>query len=342
MIRSSTFTIVALTDGTLISIDEINYVERKKPSTLSRNLTGLWWIFENLLFALADRDGSIIFYDVALNPIWPILSSNEKLNFHEKLNLEQHVVGISRLISAEKIQNPSNLTVVLQFSSGGPVGLLNIHFPFENVHSLLKFYLNSRNYSYVIDLFWCLDWSRQDHDARLAFSYICQDLFRHLTATTSFYLEQMLRTFYSPLRAISDASILRNRSFVNQIGTRFFYYLLREKLYSQALQLAKHLDNRTIYLDLYFACDHDQEKTIVNVCAQYLSTPLDQEFDDQSDLSVTSSDDEPSQPITARKIYPQFDRNIYADINEILSSAIEEYQLDENIHKFLAERLHVS
>ena len=62
-----------------------------------------------------------------------------------------------------------------------------------------------------------------------------------------FYIEQILRTFYSPLRPISDASILRNRSFINQIATKYFYYLLKEKFYSQALELAKHLDNRIVY-----------------------------------------------------------------------------------------------
>lgn len=73
VLRSSSQTILCLMDGTLISIDEINHIQRSKPSVLQRNLTGLWWIIENLLFALADQQGSIVFYDIALNPIWPVL-----------------------------------------------------------------------------------------------------------------------------------------------------------------------------------------------------------------------------------------------------------------------------
>jgi hypothetical protein len=166
----------------------------------------------NLLFATADEQGSIVFYDIALNPIWPVLSSYKKLNFYHLLNLEKSIVSINQLI----LPNPSssNLTLLLQFSQGGPIGLIDLHYPFNNIHSLFKFYLNSKNYSYIIDLLWYLDWTRQDNDCRLAISYITQELFRNINPNDYFYIEQILRTFYSPLRPISDASILRNRSFI--------------------------------------------------------------------------------------------------------------------------------
>ena len=343
VIRSSSHTIVCLTDATLLVIDEINHVQRSKASVLSRNLTGIWWIIDNLLFAVADMYGSIVFYDIALNPIWPVLSAFQKLNFHQELNIEPHIVVINQLVHSNPSPS-SNLTLLLQFSQGGPIGLIDIHFPIQNIHSLLKFYLNSQNYAYTIDLFWCLDWSRNDSDARLALSYISQEFFRQFTSHQSIYLEQILRTFYAPLRPISDASILRNRSFVNQIAMKFFYYLLRRKFYIKALQLAKHLDLRSIYLDLYYACDHDQEKTILNVCAQKLavSTPSDKEDeqDDESGLSVTSSDEEVESDVTVKQKFPMMDNSQYGDINEILTSAIEHYQLDENMYKFLLDRLH--
>ncbi|CAF2750125.1 unnamed protein product [Rotaria sp. Silwood2] len=154
--------------------------------------------------------------------------------------------------------------------------------------------------------------------------------------------QQILRTFYSPLRPISDASILRNRSFINQIATKYFYYLLKGKFYSQALQLAKHLENRTIYLDLYYACDYDNEKTIMNVCAQklHLNTDSDKDNDDESGLSVTSSEDENESDKTVKEKFPVMNEKQYGDINEILTSAIEHYKLDENMYKFLLDRIH--
>ena len=165
VIRSSSYTIVSLIDGTLLSIDEINHIQRSKSCALSRNLTGLWWIMDNLLFAVADEQGSVIFYDIALNPIWPVLSSFKKLNFHQLLNLDQHLIAINQLLTPTSPS--SNLTFLLQFSQGGPVGLIDVHFPFENIHSLFKFYLNTQNYQYIIDLLWCLDWTRQDNDCLL-------------------------------------------------------------------------------------------------------------------------------------------------------------------------------
>jgi hypothetical protein len=340
VIRSSSYTIVCLTDSTLICIDEMNHIQRSKLCVLTRNLTGLWWIINNLLFAIADEHGSIVFYDIALNPIWPVLSSYKKLNFHHLLNLDKFLVSINQLIIPNS--SSSNLTLLLQFSQGGPIGLIDLHFPLNNIHSLFKFYLNSQNYSYIIDLIWCLDWTRQDHDCRLVISYISQELFRRMNSNEYFYLEQILRTFYSPLRPISDASILRNRSFINQIATRFFYYLLKGKYYSKALQLAKHLENRSIYLDLYYACDYDNEKTIMNVCAQklHLKNDSETENDDESGLSVTSSEDENETNTTVRQKFPVVNEKQYGDINEILSSAIEHYKLDENMYKFLLDRIH--
>ncbi|CAF0967034.1 unnamed protein product [Adineta steineri] len=346
VIRSSSYTILCLLDNTLISIDEINHVQRSKLCVLTRNLTGLWWIIDNLVFAIADEQGSLIFYDIALNPIWPVLSSFKKLNFNHLLNLNQYLVSIDQLVVKNATSTSSNLTLLLQFSQGGPIGLLDIHFPFQNIHSLFKFYLNTQNYSYIIDLLWCLDWTRQDNDCRLAISYISQDLFRRMNTNELFYLEQILRTFYSPLRPISDASILRNRSFINQIATKFFYYLLKGKFYSQAIQLAKHLDNRTIYLDLYYACDYDNEKSIMNICAQKLqlnnnNNNSDTENDDnESGLSVTSSDDESENNKIIKQKYTMMDEKQYGDIKEILNSAIEHYKLEENLYKFLIDRIH--
>jgi hypothetical protein len=194
----------------------------------------------------------------------------------------------------------------------------------------------------MIDLLWCLDWTRQDQECRLAVSYISQELFRNLNHQQYIYMEEILRTFYSPLRPISDASILRNRSFINQIATRFFYCLLRGKFYSKALQLANHLDNRKIYLDLYYACDTDNEKTTMNVCAEHLhlKTDSDTENDDESGLSVTSSEDENESQRTVKQRYSRIDEKQYGDINEILTSAIEHYKLDENMYKFLLDRIH--
>ncbi len=341
VIRSLSHTIVCLTDSTLISINEINHIQRSKLCVLSRNLTGLWWIINNLLFAVADEHGSIVFYDIALNPIWPVLSSYKKLNFHHLFNQDKCLVSLDQLVVQDSPL--SNLTLILQFSQGGPIGLIDIHFPFNNIHSLFKFYLNSQNYSYIIDLLWCLDWSRQDNDCRLAISYISQDLFRNINPNEYFYLEQILRTFYSPLRPISDASILRNRSFINQIAIKFFYYLLKGKFYSKALQLAKHLENRIIYLDLYYACDYDNEKTIMNICAQKLHLNDDSETendDNESGLSVTSSEDENEIDRNVKQKYPISNEKQYGDINEILTSAIEHYKLDENMYKFLLDRIH--
>jgi hypothetical protein len=341
VIRSSNHTIVCLIDSTLISINEINHIERSKLCVLSKNLTGLWWIIDNLLFAIADEQGSIIFYDIALNPIWPVLSSYKKLNFFNLLNLDKSIVSINQLM-LPNFPSSSNLTLLLQFSQGGPIGLIDLHYPFNNIHSLFKFYLNTQNYSYIIDLLWCLDWTRQDNDCRLSISYITQELFRNINSNDYYYIEQILRTFYSPLRPISDASILRNRSFINQIATKFFYYLLKEKFYSKALQLAKHLDNRTIYLDLYYACDNDNEKTIMNVCSKnlHLKNDSDIENDDESGLSVTSSEDENESERIFKQKYPIINDKQYGDINEILTSAIEHYKLDENMYKFLLDRIH--
>lgn len=324
----------------MISIDEINHVQRSKSCVLSRNVTGLWWIIDNLLFSIADEQGSLVFYDIALNPIWPVLSSNKKLNFHHVLNQDKFIVGINQMIVSNV--SSSNLTLLLQFSQGGPIGLIDIHYPFNNIHSLFKYYINSQNYSSAIDLLWCLDWSRQDNDCRLAVSYVTQEIFRHMNFNEYFYIEQILRTFYAPIRPISDASILRNRSFINQIATRYFYYLLKGKFYSQALQLAKHLENRMTYLDLYYACDYDNEKTIMNACAQKLrlNNESDKDNDDESGLSVTSSEDENESDATVKQKFQITNEKQYGDINEILTSAIEHYKLDENMYKFLLDRIH--
>lgn len=283
----------------------------------------------------------MVFYDIALNPIWPVLSSNKKINFTNLLNQEKFIVGISQVVIP--YPNSSNLSLLLQFSQGGPIGLIDIHYPFNSIHSLFKYYLNAKNYSHIIDLLWCLDWSRQDNDCRIAISYIVQEIFRHMNYDEYFYIEQILRTFYAPLRPISDASILRNRSFINQIATRYFYHLLKGKFYSQALQLAKHLENRTIYLDLYYACDIDNEKTIMNVCSKKLNMNNESDKDDdESGLSVTSSEDENETDRTVKQRFPITDEKQYGDVNEILTSAIEHYKLDENMFKHLLERMHAS
>ncbi|CAF5032220.1 unnamed protein product, partial [Rotaria sp. Silwood1] len=198
VIRSSSHTILCLTDATLISIDEINHIERSKLCLLTKNLTGLWWIIDNLLFSVADEQGSLIFYDIALNSIWPILSSNKKLNFHYYLNQNKSIIAINQLLNPI-LSSSSNLTLLLQFSHGGPIGLIDIHYPFNNIHSLFRYYLNFQNYSYIIDLLWCLDWTRQDNDCRLAISYIIQELFRNINNNKYIYIEQILRTFYSLL-----------------------------------------------------------------------------------------------------------------------------------------------
>ena len=104
VIRSTSHTILCLLDSTLISIDEINHIQRSKSCVLKRNLTGLWWIIDNLLFATGDESGSIVFYDIALNPIWPVLSSYKKLNFHHSLNyFKIYEFKITHLLKNSKI-----------------------------------------------------------------------------------------------------------------------------------------------------------------------------------------------------------------------------------------------
>ncbi|CAF5099426.1 unnamed protein product, partial [Rotaria magnacalcarata] len=107
----------------------------------------------------------------------------------------------------------------------------------------------------------------------------------------------------------------------------------------------KHLENRTTYLDLYYACDYDNEKTIMNVCAQKLrlnnENDKDNDNDDESGLSVTSSEDENESDRTVKQKFQITNEKQYGDINEILTSAIEHYKLDENMYNVLLDRIHV-
>jgi uncharacterized protein YrzB (UPF0473 family) len=80
----------------------------------------------------------------------------------------------------------------------------------------------------------------------------------------------------------------------------------------------------------------------MNVCAQnlHLKNDSDTEIDDESGLSVTSSEDENESDRTVKQKVPIMNDKQYGDINEILSSAIEHYKLDENMFNFLLDRIH--
>jgi uncharacterized protein YpmS len=80
----------------------------------------------------------------------------------------------------------------------------------------------------------------------------------------------------------------------------------------------------------------------MNVCAQnlHIKTDSDTDNDDESGLSVTSSEDENETERIVKQKYSNTNEKQYGDVNEIITSAIEHYKLDENMYKFLLDRIH--
>ena len=80
----------------------------------------------------------------------------------------------------------------------------------------------------------------------------------------------------------------------------------------------------------------------MNVCVQKLNLTTNSEIDnqDESGLSVTSSEDENDDNKTMKQNFPNMKENDYGNINELLISAIEHYKLDANMYKLLLDRSH--
>ncbi|CAF0830001.1 unnamed protein product [Didymodactylos carnosus] len=370
VIRSTSYTVMYLSNCQLVCINEFNHVQRSKQCLLTRNVTGLWWTTENLLFIVSDENGSLLFYDIALNPIWPILTTNNILNFHS-LGMDKtcslvNVQPLSSIVNSSSTSNTSNITLLFLFSNS--TGLFDLHLPISNLLSLVKFYLKCQQYSYIIDLLWCLDWSHQDYECRIAMSITVNELLKYEGNHIEYYLEQIFRTFYSPLRPISDVSIIRNRQFVTQLAKRFFYYLLRLKSFTKAYLLAKDIHLRALFIDLYYECDRTNDLTVMNECVKEIhelkkveheadeneddSSPLTASLNGDTDgdreslsaVSVTSSDDEDilikAATATSTPSIHRQNEETYGDIREIINSAINHYKLDENMCKLLAERVY--
>lgn len=133
--------------------------------------------------------------------------------------------------------------------------------------SIIRQYLLWNQNDKALNLLLSLNWNTSGPTCLAGLYHIANHVFRQtFTPEREILLEAALGSFYSPVRPLTRFSEDEFGNQVHDLTRRFFYHLLRHRLYEKAYCLAIDLGNSDLFVDLYHCAKLLKDEEMALAC----------------------------------------------------------------------------
>ncbi|CAF0928780.1 unnamed protein product [Brachionus calyciflorus] len=272
------FILILCEDQTIILYDYYKNLVKKVKLNWS-DWNQIEWIKENLFFSVLNQNGDLKLYDIGLNEIDLKYATRYFIKFQtlsEYLNdnlFTRNGSNRIELFSNSKKNMDSNWSCFL--FSKGPFGLFKVDLPNDfNSLNLINLYLKSYKLSNdfikkSINLYLCLDWNRVPIECLGSLQKILNILLSNRVVFNNEIeelCERVFKGFYKPKRELKQDVILEYRAQVSKYARKFFYVLIKNCRFENALRLADDIGDRDLFSDLFYSANDEGEYQMAEVC----------------------------------------------------------------------------
>lgn len=256
-------------DASVILFDERRGITLLVKATFIPTLVS--WHADSAILMIANEKCQIQYFDCSLSCIRNQIMNEELSSSVGVLDLTTYFTVQSQLLQIKCSKKPdltqyneryiqSDSYAVLLFENG-PIVLLRLYGGNghkEDLHTsglsadiLIQQYLKLNNVEKAINVLLCLNWDRYGDILMISLQKIANYIFRQpFQLEREAQLTKALGSFLIPVKPLSEDTQLEFGDQVRDITRKFFQYLLRNKSYEKAFNLAIDIDDEDIFMDL--------------------------------------------------------------------------------------------
>ncbi|XP_027845729.2 WD repeat-containing and planar cell polarity effector protein fritz homolog [Aphis gossypii] len=218
------------------------------------------WHPDGNIIAVSDSNGRIQCYDsclscIHLQPLTEEANSLAWLDFQSKVGNKK--LFFMKWMPYETTKHPTNQSdavLHLVFEKGPVIAIKVLGIGKLCVNQLVSMYLNENNVDHALNFLLGLDWHSEGPQCLTTLQQITNYLFRlPFTPVREVQLQSAIGSFYQPVIPLSEDAKHEYFEPVRNIARRFFHHLVRYELYEKAYSLAIDLNDRDLFMDLYWA-----------------------------------------------------------------------------------------
>ncbi|EDV26127.1 uncharacterized protein TRIADDRAFT_55903 [Trichoplax adhaerens] len=261
--------IIGCNDGTIVCYDENCESKSATKSAV--------WHWDDTIFIVANDAGDFQLFDIALSefPIHMLTEEPMKLNH---LDLAKYLVPPVHLVSVtwspdtsllgqgnERFKSYIDIALVL---SKGPIAILRLEIGVFNNGRLgpieiTNEYLKQNQYEEAVSILSNLDWNREGHICFSCLMAICNEIFKNdLDEDSELLIDSAIGTFYNPKQTLHVKIADEFKQIVEGLLQRLFDNFIRRKSFEKAFYVADRLENRELFMDLYYVAMDYNELTL--------------------------------------------------------------------------------
>ncbi|KAK0095293.1 hypothetical protein PV326_008759 [Microctonus aethiopoides] len=222
------------------------------------------WHNDGLIFSVGNERGQVQHYDISLSCIKTQLLNEDAMPTNT-LDLSVYFKNQPALIKIawNKKFSDNNLcndrlndrdALLLILFERGPIGVIRI-VEGNNLSGdvLVHRYLNLQLPDRATSLLLSINWDLQPRICMYALSQIVNYLFKlPLCPEHENLIQNALSSFYVPAQSISQTVEDEYSNEVRDLTRKFFYHLVRHKLFEKAFRLAIDLNDHDLFMDIHF------------------------------------------------------------------------------------------
>ncbi|XP_050438469.1 WD repeat-containing and planar cell polarity effector protein fritz homolog [Adelges cooleyi] len=222
------------------------------------------WHPDGNIIAVSDNSGRIQCFDSCLSQISikPLTADAAATNSATYLNVRSKV-GSKKIIqlkwlshhdTARYTANPCDSVLQLVFEKGPVVSVKLLGAGKLTADLIISMYLTNNEVDCALNFLLGLDWHCNGPLCLTCLQKITNYLFRlPFTPIREVQIQSAIGSFFQPIIPLSDDIKQEYYEPVRNIARRFFHQLVRYELYEKAFSLAIDLNNRDLFMDLYWA-----------------------------------------------------------------------------------------
>ncbi|KAL6439873.1 hypothetical protein ACFW04_004118 [Cataglyphis niger] len=247
-------------DGTIMIYDQTKSTTTSIKAAFIPTLAA--WHSDGIIFVVGNDRGQFQHFDITLTCIKSQTLNDETTpanildlspyfkNQHTLLHMEWNRKSDTNQIH---YYNNNNALFLLLFERG-PIGVIKIiGGDTLSGDELVRRYLSDSRVDQATALLLSMNWDTQSHICMQSLNQILNYLFKlPLTMEREGLIQNALGSFHVPIKPISQTVEEEYGDEVRDLTRRFFYHLLRYRMFEKAFRLAIDLNDHDLFMDIHF------------------------------------------------------------------------------------------
>ncbi|GAB1868382.1 WD repeat-containing protein LOC51057-like protein [Camponotus japonicus] len=247
-------------DGTIMIYDQTKSTTTSVKAAFIPTLAA--WHSDGIIFVVGNDRGQFQHFDITLTCI-KSQSLNDEATPANILDLSPYFKNQHTLLHMEwnrksdtneiRYYNNNNALFLLLFERG-PIGVIKvIEGDTLSGDELVRRYLSESRIEQATALLLSMNWDTHSHICMHSLNQILNYLFKlPLTTEREGLIQNALGSFHVPIKPISQAVEEEYGDEVRDLTRRFFYHLLRYRMFEKAFRLAIDLNDHDLFMDIHF------------------------------------------------------------------------------------------